>query len=293
MGSLRPVLAAVLACSLGLPVVPVAADPPTESEKQARDLVNKATERSKAGDHKGAIDLYLQAFNIVGLPILLSNVGSEYEKLDDAVMSLKYFCKYLEAEPEGPMASYATAHAKEMQGKLHNPVDNQTVCKPPPQHPDEGSAAAGSATVPPAGSGAETGSASVVETGSNAVTAPVGSPPDPGKKEKLAGVVIGGLGVVGLGLGVYYGVQAQNEANQITDHVKGTPWPNNLKQIEADGQSDQNYQIAFLIAGGVLVAGGAVVWYLGHKSSAESAEHASIAPVVAPGYGGVALSGHW
>src|SRR5580692_8157457 len=104
MGSYRAV-AAVVACSLvTTPAIPVVAQP-SAGEAQARELVGKASDRSKAGDHKGAIDLYLQAYNIAPNAILLSNVASEYEKLNDPNDALKYFCKYLEADPEGPMAS--------------------------------------------------------------------------------------------------------------------------------------------------------------------------------------------
>src|SRR5580692_4831675 len=111
MGSFRAV-AALVACSLvTTPAMPVIAQP-KDAQTQARDLVNQATDKAKINDHKGAIELYLQAYNIAPLAILLANVGSEYEKLDDAVDALKYFCKYLEKEPDGPMASYATSHAK-------------------------------------------------------------------------------------------------------------------------------------------------------------------------------------
>jgi len=292
MGSFRAVAATVLACSLvtGMTSAPVFAQP-TAGEVQARELVNKAKERSNANDHHAAIDLYLQAYNIAPLPLLLSNVASEYEKLSDSVQALKYFCKYLDAEPDGPMAGYARSHAKEMQGKLHNTVDDQTVCKPLPTTtaPDAGSAAP---TAPP-----DTGAAGSTETKPAVATEPAPATTtassNPGSAERIAGLVTAGVGVVGLTIGIIYGVDAQNASNQISNWPKGTPWPNNIKQLEANGQSDQNIQIAGLVAGGVLVVGGAVVYYLGLQSGRSPAEHASVRPVVGPGYGGVAFGGAW
>jgi hypothetical protein len=299
MGSFRAALAATVACSL-LTAPAVGADP-TAGEQKARELVNHATEKSKAGDHKGAIELYLQAYQIAPLPILLSNVGSEYEKVNDAVGALKYFCKYLEAEPDGPMAGYATSHAKEMQGKLHVAVDDQTVCKPakPGDTPPSGGSGdtttttttgTGSATTVTDGGG---GSAAVVET------QPVATASSPGKLERIGGIAIAGLGAIGVGVGIYYGIQAQNDANAITNHcMHMTPcpaWPNNIKQLEADGTSDQNNQIAGLIVGGALVVGGAVVFYLGYRQGGAepTTEHAMVTPVVAPGYEGFAYTGRF
>nr|HEX4312733.1 tetratricopeptide repeat protein [Kofleriaceae bacterium] len=293
MGSFRAV-AALVACSLvTTPAISVVAQPgPKDAQTQARDLVNQATDKSKAGDHKAAIELYLQAYNIAPLAILLSNVGSEYEKLDDAVDALKYFCKYLEKEPDGPMASYATSHAKDQQGKLHNPVDDQTVCKPLPQNTGSGAGSADTGAGSGSAGGTGTGSAGGTGTGSPGSTGgTTETSSDAGHTQRLVGLGAAGAGVIGLGLGVYFGLQAQDQADLITNHAKGTPWPNNIGQIESDGSRDQTLQITFLVVGGVLVIGGAALWYLGRTKPAE--EHASLRPVVTPGYGGFALSGHF
>jgi hypothetical protein len=50
-------------------------------------------------------------------------------------------------------------------------------------------------------------------------------------------------------------------------------------------------QITFLIAGGVLVAGGTVVYFLGRGQEKSPAEHASVRPVAAPGFAGLVYSG--
>src|SRR3954463_8709031 len=103
----RGLVALTLLCSTVAFADP-AAKPPTEQQMAAaKDVVNKAKEKSNAGDHQAAADLYLQAYTIAPLPLLLSNVAAEYEKLQNkSVEAIKYYCKYLEAEPDGPMAGY-------------------------------------------------------------------------------------------------------------------------------------------------------------------------------------------
>jgi hypothetical protein len=252
--------------------------PPTDAQMtQAKDLVNKAMDKAKSGDHQAAIDLYLAAYNIAPLPLLLSNVASEYEALKKPVEAVKYFCKYLEAEPDGPQAGYATQHAKDLQIQLKNPVDDGNVCAPPKVTPPPPN--------PPPDGGTTT---------TEHHDAPPPPPPtdDPGHGMKLAGLGIGAAGVVGLALGVVYGIKAKNLSDTISNHDPKTPWENNINLEEADGKHDQKLQITFLVAGGVLAAGGAVIYVMGRgKSPAERA--AIVTPVVAPSYGGFALTGRF
>src|SRR5689334_18696804 len=106
---------------------------PTEKDKQvAGDLVKKAIARSQAGDHAAAIDLYLKAYTIVPNSILLSNIGTEFQASGKPSQALRYFCMYLDKDPGGTNAPYATLQAKALQGELGNAdVDDRDVCAPP------------------------------------------------------------------------------------------------------------------------------------------------------------------
>src|SRR6187551_2358328 len=106
MGSIRAIALVLLL----VPALAAAQPPPTPAQKQAAsERVKKAIAKSQAGDHETAVDLYLEAYTIIPQPLLLSNVGSEYQQMKKPVEALKYFCKYLEADPTGNNVTYATA----------------------------------------------------------------------------------------------------------------------------------------------------------------------------------------
>jgi hypothetical protein len=268
-----------------------AAQPATPSpaqKQQASSLVKQAIAKSQQGDHSTAIELYLQAYALIPQPLLLSNIGSEYQALPGKqVEALKYFCKYLDAEPTGSNASYATAQAKWLQQQLGTKVDDKDPCHPakepppppPPPPPPEST-----------GSGAGSQVTGTTDLGSAAAPAPHEGG---GHGLQYAGLGIAGLGAAGLGVGVYFGLQAKNISDQITNHKVTDPWPANIKQMESDGASDQTKQIAFLIGGGVALAAGTVLYFVGRSHASSSDEHVSIAPVVTPSSVGLSLGGSY
>ena len=246
MGSSRAV-AAVMACLLV--TAPVLAQPkaPTDKEKQqAGELVKKAIAKSQAGDHQAAIDLYNQAYSLIPDPPygppLLPNIGTEFLALDKPVEALKFFCKYIEAEPNGGMADFSRAQAKVTQDRLGNKdVPEADVCKP---------------------------KAKVVEpVGPKVIEPPPPPPPRSGGMStmQIAGLSVAGAGVIAFVAGAYFGKLAQNDSNLITNHDPMLPWPDNIKAIEDEGHSYQTKQIAFMVLGGAMIAGGAVMYFVGGK----------------------------
>jgi tetratricopeptide (TPR) repeat protein len=249
--------------------------PSPAAKQQASSLVKQAIARSQAGDHATAIELYLQAYALIPQPLLLSNIGSEYQQESGKqVEALKYFCKYLEADPTGSNVSYATAQAKALQIQLGNQVDDKDVCKPaappPPPPPDT----------------------TTQVTGTTDLTQPPPPSSGGGKTLEYTGIGVAAVGAVGLGVGVYFGLQAKDKSDQISNHKATDPWPADIKKLEADGQSDENKQIGFLIGGGVALAAGTVLYFVG-RSHESSSEHVSIVPVVTPDSAGFAVGGRY
>jgi len=266
--------------------------PPNDKQKaQAGDLVKKAIAKSQAGDHAAAIELYLQAYQIAPLPILLSNIGSEFQQESKPVEALKYFCWYLKDDPTGANVNYATANIKALQIQLGHEVDDKDVCKPIEKK----------ATPEPTPTPTPTiTSTEPTEPATPPVTgvAPLGSSPGGGGEPsdvhrsnlQLAGLVVGGAGVLAFGIGTYYGIAGWQLSNKISSHPMTAMWETNIASEEAEGNSDNNKQIGFMIAGGVAAGAGAVMYYLG-RNKPEDKEHVTVVPTGTQTSVGVALSG--
>jgi tetratricopeptide (TPR) repeat protein len=271
MGISRRATAAL--CVSLLVAAPVAAQGPTPTPQQkqaAGDLTKQAIAKSQAGDHEKAIELYLQAYEIVPLAILYTNVGAEYQKLKRPADAWKYFCMYLEKDPKGPSSDFATTQAKAMQHEMGNhDVTDANVCEPPkPPEP-----------VTPV--------APVVET--RQVAPPAST--DRGKSLRIAGLVVGGAGVVSLGVGVFFGIKAKQISDEITDHPMNMMWPDDIQDLEARGEAHEKKQIIFMIAGGAAVATGVALYLIGRSRKSSDEQHVTLVPTASPESAGLAITG--
>ncbi|HWO25757.1 MAG TPA: tetratricopeptide repeat protein [Kofleriaceae bacterium] len=281
----------VLALASMLAAAPALAQPKSSNrppQDVANDLVKQAITKSQAGDHLAAIDLYLSAYTLIPQHTLLSNVGNEYQQAGKPVEALKYFCMYLEKDPTGTNATYATSKAKALQIELGNKdVDDKDVCKPPrktskePKGPD-GTQPDGEITgtkdldKPPPSDKPKQGSA--------------------GGGYKLAGIAVGVVGLVGVGMGTYYGIKARDRSDYLTSYDTTMPWPDNIRDIQAEGQRYENYQLGLTIGGGVLTAAGVALFIIGatkgpaaEAEKPESTEKLSIRPTATRDGIGVAI----
>jgi hypothetical protein len=302
MGFLRPTAALVAAALITTPVVSVAQPkPPTDSQKaQVSELVKKAITKSQTGDHTSAIDLYQQAYIIVPVPVLLSNIATEYQAAGKQVEALDYFCKYLDADPAGNNVTYALAKAKSLAIELRhtNDVDDKNVCHPP--EPDKTPTNTGT-TTPETGAG----SGSAETTGTEAVkhdqTPAVESKGDSGGALRISGFAVAGVGLVVAAVGGYYIFKSKQLNDDEQNHCPPapatcSPWPATLDgvklgDLQSTGDMYNTRAYEFSIAGGAVVVLGGVLLYLGYNRKGSPAEHASITPIVTTSSAGLALSG--
>lgn len=269
MGSFRSL---AILCAAAAPAVAQPKSPPSpqvtpNAMQVASDLVKKAIAKSQQGDHNGAIDLYLQAYQLSPQHALLSNVANEYLEMKKSIEALKYFCMYLEKDPTGTNATYVTSKAKALEIEMGNTdVTDATVCKPKTKAPVEDKPIVDKQPPPITGTG---------------------EAKDPGAGLKYAGLGVAAAGAVAVGLGVFFGFKAKQISDDITHHCDGFPpnmcpqWPDNIKQQEADGESYQTKQIIFLVAGGAAVATGTALYFIG-RSKKPSAERMTFVPVATP-----------
>jgi len=82
------------------------------------------------------------------------------------------------------------------------------------------------------------------------------------KTQKIVAVVVAGVGVVGLGVGGTFGIMAISKKNHAQD-LCSTPQCNDAagSQAWSDAKKVGNISTAGFIAGGVLLATGAVLWF--------------------------------
>ncbi|HEY4056314.1 MAG TPA: hypothetical protein VGM39_06885 [Kofleriaceae bacterium] len=266
----RAVAAGVAALLVASPVLAQPAAPTQAQQNQARPLVTQAMAKSKAGEHEDAIALYLKAYGIAPLSLLLTNIASEYKELDRKDDALKYFCMYLEKDPTGNNAQFAHDSAKAMWTALANgkePLDSE-VCTVPPLPP-----APPPVFMPPA-----------------LATPPPAPPENRGGTLKVAGLATAGIGVIGLGVGAYFGVKGSQVAHDIDNHTGGwTDGDGGIKDLQKRGHRDNVLQATFMIGGGVLLVGGVVMYMVGRSKS--STEHVAVAPVVTNDSAGLVLGG--
>lgn len=93
-----------------------------------------------------------------------------------------------------------------------------------------------------------------------------------GKGQRVAGLVVGGLGVVGLGVGTFFGLQAKSKNDDAASHcVNDTRCDATGIQLDKEGRDAATISTIAFIAGGALTVGG-VVLYLTAPSKKESAQ---------------------
>jgi hypothetical protein len=269
-----------------------ATPPPSEKDRQlGSELVKKAIARSRAGDHETAIEIYLQANTLAPNPLLLSNIASEYQQNNMPDEALKYFCMYLEKDPSGTNGPYATSQVKLIKRQLGKKFNASDVCATPSD--DDG--------------------ARKIRTRRDPEDRPADPPPretppretpprdtprieavqrDSGNRTLMyAGVAAGIAGLAATGAGVYYGLQAKSISDDLSAQDPAHRWPDGVRDMQNRGQRYENMQIGFLVAGGVLVTTGVVLYMVSRPDGAERADKTTIS--VAPTTNGFAVFGQF
>jgi hypothetical protein len=104
---------------------------------------------------------------------------------------------------------------------------------------------------------------------------------------KTLGIVTAGVGVVGLGLGSVFGVEASGKKSSAgCDSNSKCPTKTALNTLSS-AESDGNVATGFFIAGGVLTAGGIMIWALAPSGPVQ------VAPSVGVNTAGLLLRGVW
>jgi len=109
-----------------------------------------------------------------------------------------------------------------------------------------------------------------------------------GSSQKTIGLVVGGVGIAGLALGTVFGLMASSSWSTAQSEQQKGQYPNDSNDQKTASTQATISTVGF-IAGGVLVAGGALLWLT--APSASSTTTVGLVPSVAPGGGGALLRG--
>jgi hypothetical protein len=138
---------------------------------------------------------------------------------------------------------------------------------------------------------AQPASASPAPVASSGPPAAAAAPASPsrGNPQRIAGIAVAGLGVVGVALGAVFGASAlskNSDAN--TGHCAGNRCDSTGVSLRSDAVHAGNLSTIAFVAGGVALAGGAVLWF-----TAPSSHGIQAAPAMGGGSYGAVVRGAW
>jgi serine/threonine-protein kinase len=103
------------------------------------------------------------------------------------------------------------------------------------------------------------------------------------------GLAAAGVGLVGVGLGAYFGLKASSKQDDSAPHCSGNFCDPEGRSLRGDAIDAGNASTVLFVAGGVLVAGGLTLFFLAPRLGAKTA----VTPLVGPRAAGAGFSGSW
>lgn len=266
---------------------------------RAKELTERAIQSARTGDYETAIDLYLRAYELSREAILLSNIGAAYQAQGASAQALPYFCRYLEADPQGKLATFAREQAEALAVEL----ERSPACGKPRFAPradaarvlDDGGVAA-------TGTGAPTSKRTADAADDRDDGDEPGEPApairlDASSSERssgaagvmrVAGWSLGIGGIAALGAGGYYGWVGKRASDVINGNRDA--WTADELEQERIGEQANTRMKVFLIAGGAATAT-AVALLLWSRSLRREASSVSLVPTLDPTSQGLAVVG--
>jgi tetratricopeptide (TPR) repeat protein len=241
----------VLAARLAGAAPPSPPPPSANTLRIAKGHFKQGRAFQKAGSYDAAIREYQAAYGMVPLPELLFNMGQAYRLKGDKPHAIESYELFLHAAPEAQGSDEARAHV----ARLTREVEVENAAARPPD---------------PAPAPAPT---PMVDTPDRPRL-----PLDPARRLRIEGIVAASVGVIGLGIGLEFGLQARGDADDVSQRY-------NAKTASDGAAAQRNMYIATGL-GGALMIGGGVLYYLGWRM-----ERARLVPTVAGDRVGLSLAG--
>jgi tetratricopeptide (TPR) repeat protein len=246
--------------ALEAPVSAQTAQPAPKGLEEAKALTQKAEVDYKLGHFEASLSEYGSAYEKYPTPALLLNIGQCHRMLKNYEQAIFFYKGYLRDKPDAPNRSAIEALIDESTKNLEAQRAEAAAKEQQKRQAEEQARAA----LPPP--------APVTDQ------AAAGTRPSPALR--IAGLATAGVGVALLGTAIYFGLHASSDSSTLTGMARGTPWTGGDQSIYDNGKSSAQIATALYVAGGVTLAAGGVLTWLGWpKKAAESPPAASVVPV--------------
>ena len=275
--ALADLTAAVLGAALVLgAATPAARAQDAEPDAAPADAYERAFVHGRqlfdAGEFGAARVEFLRAYAAKREPLLLFNIGSTYRREGDVAKALEYYERFLaEAPPEDPLRATAEELVVELRAQIQEEARRAEAEREPPPPPPP----------PPV--------EPLAPTAGVATDVP---PPRPGRTLRIAGIVTAAAGALCVGIAFQQGAHAADLESDLQAMPDGTPWTPETQQLYDDGQNAERNSIIFGITGGVALAAGAGLYFLG-RSRANDSSDLALAPYASATTTGLALAGRF
>ena len=239
-------LAIMFAAAPALAQAP-AKKPPSQKQLDQARAHFKAAEAAKAKkDFQTAAVEYLAAYELFEDPEFFFDTAEVYKLAGDEENALTYYEKYLELDPTGRGAASAKTSADELRRSI---AAKQDAAK---KAADE--AAAKKAAEDAAAKKAADEAALKKQQDEQKIVAPAPAPSSPGKGLRIGGIASGAVGVVSLGAGVVFGLEAKSISDELSKADAFDP-----ARYQQGKDANRNMYIFTGVGAAALVAGGYIL----------------------------------
>ena len=263
-----------LSCATALPAA--AANPALD---EARQLTSRASVEYDVGHFDQALDLYAKAYERYPKPALLFDIGQCHRLLGHFERAIFFYQGYLRGKPDAANRALVEQFILDSQKQLdaERAAAAATPSAPAPVAP---APAPADAPLPVPPSSPSQADASVLPA-----TADASSPPPAWSPLRIAGLATAGAGVVLIGAAIAEGLASSSLSNQVSQlsSQHGTWSPQAQSEYDA-GKSDATAANVLYVTGALVLAGGAVMTWLGWPKAP------STTAAVAPLPGGASMS---
>ena len=214
----------VIACVLAGAVAPALAGDKIAPAVQSKAdvLFEKAQGFYTAGKYQASIPLFQEAYDLVHDPVYLFNIAQSYRKVLDCEQASEFYTRYLAAatDADAKQREKVNGWLRELQPCVEERQKEHDAVKHAQEQDQE-----------------RARQAQELER-QRVSRAPASVEVDRGRSLRIAGIAVGAVGAVGLGVGVLYSIRGRSLRNELADSCgMGCDWTDpDLRAKDSDGQ---------------------------------------------------------